>query len=475
MLVFGVVLLMALVHYFAFSYYLSSVTDKQDVERLQDTAKNISRFISVHQSVVDNISSQLAVRDLLVFGTDQEAHLWSIDMRRLLPDSIGLALFDDTARVKGDDEDLRLSERCYTDLRRRVMGLPIPEPPVHFKIAELAHFDLVSPIVDEGRTIGLLFASFSMDLIQNLLDTFSDQHQAYRIVTPEKYKVTGQYFDDMSVHRQYSIQVPGSDWVLEERIAEDHDQGVLFGLLVSNIVTVILITGILFTAFKHLFSTVVEDFNSLSVMMHRIQQGVYKADKMPATRLKETALVLKFMQHAADELNQYHTHLKLQSTTDELTELSNRRVLNDRFDEFLQAAGQGESIYVAVLDLDHFKQVNDRFGHDLGDEVIRLFARVLKQNADARSLCVRAGGDEFIVVLRDHTLEQVEHWYQRICDSFAESLENLFEKNGIHFEYGVSVGATRMIKGDRKRDALRRADEALYEVKKKGRNQIGFV
>lgn len=473
--IFAVVSLTAVLNYGVYSHYLANSRGHEDQLRLEHSAKNISQFLSVHQAIVDSIAKQISVLDLLAFGSDQDVLAWSKEMQRLLPQSIGLALLDEHGNVKGDHADLRVSDLCRADLRKRIKGLSVNRPPVHHKIERLAHFDLIGQVETDGKLLGLVFASFSVNILTDLLNNIGDLEHAYRIRMPDGYYLSSRLFDEIDETNQREIVIPGTDWVLEERASDEGHDAFLLSLLISNIAAFVLISGVLFAAFKRLFNVIVSDFDSLTLMMHRIQKGVYKSSELPRARLDETGLVLKFMQHAAEELNQYHKRLKEESTTDELTGLFNRRVFNEGFDVFHEQVTDGAQIYLGILDLDRFKQINDRYGHAVGDKVLKAFSVVLKRNCADDDLCVRAGGDEFIVILKDYDKPKVEEWYRQLALEFGEAVVAICEKQALDFETGISAGCTLLLADDYKRDALKRADNALYQVKNQGRHNIAFL
>jgi len=217
---------------------------------------------------------------------------------------------------------------------------------------------------------------------------------------------------------------------------------------------------------------VIYDFESLNQMMKKIREGGFNVDDMPRPHLAETAGIIGFIQNAAVELHRHQKKLKLDSTTDELTGLFNRRVLNERIGDFIQRVNAGSEVYVVILDMDHFKEINDSHGHEIGDQVLILFSQALINNCKDVDVCTRAGGDEFIVVLNEYQPQQVSEWYARVCEELQDSIAELCAANNIELEYGVSAGCTSVRNNDNKHALMKRADEALYQVKTRGKNDI---
>jgi len=155
---------------------------------------------------------------------------------------------------------------------------------------------------------------------------------------------------------------------------------------------------------------------------------------------------------------------------DHLTGLAGRSVLHDHLDRCrANAQRSGEHVAVLAVDLDEFKQINDRFGHLAGDEVLIEVARRLETLVRASDLIVRYGGDEFIIVL--HPLDHVDtacEIAQRIVDALAAPIHTLGRDTRIGASIGIALASTDTCHND---DLLARADAATYEAKQRGKGQ----
>ena len=161
------------------------------------------------------------------------------------------------------------------------------------------------------------------------------------------------------------------------------------------------------------------------------------------------------------------------AVTDALTGLHNRRYMAGQLQAFMQRANHGgDTVSVLVLDIDHFKAVNDGFGHDAGDEVLQEFAVRLATNVRAVDLPCRFGGEEFVVVMPDTKLEDAH----RIADRIRRDVGSApFRVMGgrEHLTVTISVGvAASLGAGDTPEALLKRADEGVYEAKATGRNRV---
>ncbi|HEY0231671.1 MAG TPA: sensor domain-containing diguanylate cyclase [Dokdonella sp.] len=164
------------------------------------------------------------------------------------------------------------------------------------------------------------------------------------------------------------------------------------------------------------------------------------------------------------ELEQENLHLSRQSGTDVLTGLTNRRGLNAALDWRIERAREGESLHLAIVDIDHFKMINDLHGHQVGDETLAAVAAVLKAHCGSDGTAARTGGEEFIVLLPGATAQAA----LRECEHLREAVAIM--SGGIPVT--ISIGLASYRDGDGAGDLYARADKALYAAKAGGRNQV---
>ena len=161
------------------------------------------------------------------------------------------------------------------------------------------------------------------------------------------------------------------------------------------------------------------------------------------------------------------------AVTDALTGLHNRRYMTGQLQALVGRAAQGGAqVAVLVLDIDHFKSVNDSFGHDAGDEVLVEFAVRLATNVRAVDLPCRMGGEEFVVVMPGASLEDAGRVAERIRRDVASApFRVMGGKEQITITISIGVAATTG-DGDTPEGLLKRADEGVYEAKAAGRNRV---
>jgi len=166
--------------------------------------------------------------------------------------------------------------------------------------------------------------------------------------------------------------------------------------------------------------------------------------------------------------------LEEMALTDALTGLPNRRAVDVWASRQLSAAARHNfSIWVVMADLDSFKKVNDTYGHDAGDTVLKSFAGILKTHTRQSDICARLGGEEFLVMMTHSDRDGTKTAVDRIRKQF-EAKKFTFETNTLTVTASFGVAGFRGTKPPDLGTLVARADAALYTAKKKGRNRIEF-
>ncbi len=163
--------------------------------------------------------------------------------------------------------------------------------------------------------------------------------------------------------------------------------------------------------------------------------------------------------------------LKETSLRDPMTELYNRRFLSEVIDSNLHTRVKEGNIHALfMIDIDLFKKVNDTYGHDIGDEVIKRLAHIMKNAIRNSDMAVRYGGEEFVILLLNATSSKITEISQNIRKEFETQI---FTANNETFSKTLSIGiATYPSQADTLWKAIKYADEALYVAKESGRNRV---
>jgi diguanylate cyclase (GGDEF)-like protein len=164
-------------------------------------------------------------------------------------------------------------------------------------------------------------------------------------------------------------------------------------------------------------------------------------------------------------------NLQEQATTDELTGLVNRRKFMEAAQsELKRAARFHHPLSVALLDIDRFKDINDRYGHGAGDKALIAIAKILQENIRETDIAARLGGDEFILILPETKAQSTYEIMERCRLALAERTIDL---DGSAVKLTISVGIASLRNNKETLEALvERADQALYQAKNSGRNRV---
>lgn len=171
------------------------------------------------------------------------------------------------------------------------------------------------------------------------------------------------------------------------------------------------------------------------------------------------------------ELEEAYRRIEELARTDPLTELANRRGLVEQARREVQRAVRtGQSIAVVMLDLDHFKSINDQLGHDVGDAVLRAVGALLRSALRSYDVSARLGGEEFVALLPGCNLETGIAVAERLRRELSQS-----RIAGLDRCPTASFGVTTLCADEELDQALRRADQALYRSKHQGRNRVTAI
>jgi two-component system cell cycle response regulator len=213
-----------------------------------------------------------------------------------------------------------------------------------------------------------------------------------------------------------------------------------------------------------------------------IKEGAY--DYLTKDRLSEKSLSRSIMNalekaRLKRDVKEAQNKMAEMSTRDELTGVYNRRYFMEALErEVSKAKRYGNELVLCMLDLDHFKEVNDTYGHPAGDMVLREIGKMLKECVRQSDLICRYGGEEFAVILPSTQLEKA----RLVCERFRGIVkQHQFKYNSFQINITVSIGVTAFnhLIPESFNDLIAKADEALYRAKAEGRNRVvsnlGFI
>lgn len=189
---------------------------------------------------------------------------------------------------------------------------------------------------------------------------------------------------------------------------------------------------------------------------------------------KSTQLLHEHLEAKSREIDLLQEELqkeKKRSSTDPLTGLANRQALIETLTQMSQTTDKPDDLALIMVDIDHFKEINDRHGHLIGDRVIRFVAQVLKDNTKGRDLAARYGGEEFLVMLPDTGLRGAGALAEKIRTTVANAKLIRSDNKQPLGQITISIGVAGYHPGEDMLETINRADQSLYRAKQGGRNQ----
>lgn len=206
---------------------------------------------------------------------------------------------------------------------------------------------------------------------------------------------------------------------------------------------------------QHILKTVVADTNR-----------ILEHNKQLEAQLDKSA-------YAIQELKTDLEKIQREAMTDGLTSLANRKSFDNQLESLRKSCTESGKIFtLLIMDIDHFKTFNDNFGHQVGDQVLRLVARTLTDGIKGKDMAARYGGEEFVILLPETNLNHG----MMVAESLRKSLANKEIINRANGELlgriTMSVGVAQFYADEAKEDFISRADAALYTAKHNGRNQV---
>ena len=207
--------------------------------------------------------------------------------------------------------------------------------------------------------------------------------------------------------------------------------------------------------------------------MRALVNGLLAATRQMEERTRSLEGELKRSGEQVSDLRSKLDNVRKESLTDPLTNIANRKAFDNALNQAAeQMAQEPESVTLLLCDIDHFKKFNDNWGHQTGDQVLRLVANCLAENIKGRDTAARYGGEEFGVVLRGIGLEDAT----RVANQIRQTVEakKLVKKStgDVLGTITISIGVAQFAPGETAEAVIRRADACLYGAKRNGRNLV---
>ncbi len=218
----------------------------------------------------------------------------------------------------------------------------------------------------------------------------------------------------------------------------------------------------------------------ISQKLTSLTQDISKKEKIELAQREYLSAQYQTMQSRVDKLEGEVTHYREQlaeqsfkSMQDSLTKLPNRTAFDERFNlEFNNFKRNQNPICLVVLDVDHFKRINDTYGHSAGDKTLQVLASALKKHIRVTDFIARFGGEEFILLMPNADISQVAAPLEKIRRAI-KAIPFMFKNTKVQIT--ISMGVAQFKQDDDKQALFDRADEALYKAKREGRDRIEYT
>lgn len=208
-------------------------------------------------------------------------------------------------------------------------------------------------------------------------------------------------------------------------------------------------------------------------VLHELIEGLIGATRTMEARTKDLESEL---QHSARQITDLRAQLatvRKESGTDALTGIANRKTFDRELDNALKDLREGaEPMALLMCDIDFFKKFNDNWGHQTGDQVLRLVAASISENIKGRDTAARYGGEEFAIILRQTKIDDAINLANQIRASIEKRKLVKKSTGDVLGSITVSIGVTDAFMQDSTEELVQRADKCLYRAKQTGRNRV---
>lgn len=469
--VFAFIVLMTWLIVYLLDHHSSNYEQRVLEANAKTYAAVISKEIDSYNHFLINISRRRELVDLLLIGDEDDIMDWTLEHNGYLPHNLGLALVSKDKQIFGDPIAQRVGSSCVADLLKDNHE---HWPPFHADIRELAHFDLTVPVTDfGGEKLGLLFASFTVDTLVRALKHMSPEDHVIELFTANNMLIArSNKRGNVGEFLEYAVPVPDTTWELRLTIPKFEAHNYFSLILIASLVLALILGVSILLLFGRSMSGVLAEIDMVTKQFQYIADGTFKGYSVE-TRYKETRRIGQLAERISSMLHKQQEDLKLLSATDELTGLNNRRKFMDELDRAWFMADRGVSVGLVLIDIDHFKQLNDSEGHKAGDVALQLLAQALKKEQRKTDVFARLGGDEFVGLFIDADPKGLHDWFERLQQTYMELQADNDVLSGDHI-CSISAGAAYI---DTEIDidpdsVIQRVDKQLYEAKQLGRDCI---
>jgi len=220
-------------------------------------------------------------------------------------------------------------------------------------------------------------------------------------------------------------------------------------------------------------ASVIADFTShvLRIENNVLWNLIDQSSIIARNLLRMLCTRVRYDNHTISESQKLQQQYEAKSNIDTLTKLRNRRWLEESFDNYLAAHGP---ICLLMIDIDHFKLYNDKYGHLAGDQAIASVANVIRTSLRENDIAIRYGGEEFVMILSQTGQEYAKQATEQLLKKVQQ--QKITDQQGCPLpSVTISIGLAQYVTGENRGSLIARADTALYEAKRTGRNRYSLA
>ncbi|MBI3545968.1 MAG: diguanylate cyclase [Gammaproteobacteria bacterium] len=436
-------------------------------------ATDISEFIDQQRLAVEKNAQQTALIDLLQHITPAQRDRKEAEIKSLLAGAIAVHLLP--RNNAGEVSPTEAVDPACIEYIRRVSAANAPAAPEFHALGSSAgHYDLAAPIRDENKKLlGYLLVSFARAPLQAVIEesltpgAYFELQQAVGAAPAQTVITAGKI--PTSNAPLVTTSLGNSPWTMLYQTAEVAPK-ILSGNRIYYIgfilILFLLISVMLFHFYRRTVNAIRHDVRSLIRMFHDLREGSVRVEY--PMELREFSDIFDYLRDRGQKLVNEKEKMKDMGLMDHLSQLANRRHFEMRLKDLFEASKTHGPSSVLIIDMDHFKAVNDKHGHDAGDALIVGFANALRKVVRQTDVLARLGGDEFCIIYAYASFEKAQALAERLRKHLPREIS--LPKGVSHplrWTGGLSVMDDKDTKPD---DVLWRADQALLQAKEGGRN-----
>lgn len=442
------------------SYVFDSFKEKQNSDlnlHAATLSKVIYLQIELKQSVLKELLKDKSLTSNIENFGQTEITNKTTYVRKLFTDTVGLAFFDNNGMILGDSKKQKVLLLCQQDMKKHINKVSkFQSPPIHRPPKKSPHFDLSSSFTSNSSQYYLL-VSFNLNILQNILEKFGEQNYYYQIVNENNNVIVKKGKEGKLLHTQ--VIIPNTQWRLKVEAPSSvfldtlkYPKRYFLFIFLLLFISALIISKI---ASKYIR----RELESLHSIITSIEQN--NEIKNYSVKLSDFDELQNDILNQARELQRSRKELAQLSTLDPLTSINNRRSMDLDLKKYNNLVARGSCICLAMIDLNNFKLVNDKLGHQVGDSLLIDIAKILKESIRDSDGLYRIGGDEFLVALMNSNLEQSQVWKNHLLQKILMLVEKNQKITQLEYPIGVSVGIIKC-ENEAIEKALERADKAMY-------------